>query len=109
MKNYLLRCWGLTFTFKLYLDFDIISNAKTFTRKIAALIRSRKFIAPDVALYLCKSSIRPCMECCCQVWAGTPSCYLELIDKLQKQKCRTIGKSLAASFKPLAHRQNVSS
>ena len=63
----------------------------------------------DVALYLYKSTIRPCMEYCCHVWAGAPSCYLELLDKLQKRICRTVGPSLAASLEPLAHRQNVAS
>ena len=43
------------------------------------------------------------------VWAGAPSCYLELLDKLQKRICRTAGPSLAASFEPLAHRRNVAS
>ena len=47
------------------------------------------------------------MEYCCHVWAVAPSCYLELLDKLQKRICRTVGPSLAASFEPLAHRQNV--
>ena len=47
------------------------------------------------------------MECCCYVWAGNPSCYLELPDKLQKRICRTVGPSLAASLKPLSHRRNV--
>ena len=43
------------------------------------------------------------------VWAGAPSCYLELLDKLQKRICRTVGPSLAASLEPLAHRRNVAS
>ena len=47
------------------------------------------------------------MEYCCHVWAGAPNCYLELLDKLQKRICRTVGPSLAASL--LAHRQNVAS
>ena len=47
------------------------------------------------------------MEYCCHVWAGTPSCYLGLLDKLQKRICRTVGPSLAASLEPLAHRRNV--
>ena len=50
------------------------------------------------------------MEYCCSVWAGAPSapsCYLELLDKLQKQICRTFGPSLACSLEPLAHCQNV--
>ena len=29
------------------------------------------------------------MEYCCRVWAGAPSCYLELLDKLQKPIYRT--------------------
>ena len=66
-----------------------------------------KFLSPEVALYLYKSTIRPCMEYCCHVWAGAPSCYLELLDKLQKQICRTVGPSLAAFAEPLAHHQIV--
>ena len=46
------------------------------------------FLSPEVALYLYKSTIRPCMEYCCHVWTGAPSCYLQLLDKLQKQICR---------------------
>ena len=41
--------------------------------------------------------------------AGAPSCYLELLDKLQKRICRTVGPSLAVSLEPLAHRRNVAS
>ena len=67
------------------------------------------FISPDVALYLYKSIIWPCMEYCCHVWAGAPSCYLELLDELQKWICRIVGSSLATSLEPLAHRQNVAS
>ena len=47
------------------------------------------------------------MEYCCHVWAGAPSCYLELLDKLQKWICRTVGPSLAASLELLAHCRNV--
>ena len=43
------------------------------------------------------------MEYCCHVWAGAPSCYLELLGKLQKQICRTIGPLLAVSLEPLSH------
>ena len=49
------------------------------------------------------------MKYCCHVWAGAPSCYLELLNKLQKRICRTIVHSLAASLEPLAHRRNVAS
>ena len=87
----------------------IVSIAKTAPKKIGALIRSMKFLSPEVALYLYKSTLRPCMEYCCHVWAGAASCYLELLDKLQKRLCRTVGPSLAASLEPLAHRRNVTS
>ena len=49
------------------------------------------------------------MEYCCHVWAGAPSCYLELLDRLQKRICRTVDPSLAASREPLVNRQNVAS
>ena len=35
--------------------------------------------------------------------ACAPSCNLELSDKLQKQICKTVGPSLAASLEPLTH------
>ena len=46
---------------------------------------------------------------CCHVWACAPSYFLELLDKLQKQICRTVGLSPAASLEPLSHHQNVAS
>ena len=39
------------------------------------------------------------------VWAGASSCYLDLLDKLQKRICRIVGPTL----EPLAHRRNVAS
>ena len=99
----------LSFSSKLDWGSYTISIAKTASKKIGALIRSMKFLSPEVVLYLCKSTIRPCIEYCFHVWAGTPSCYLELLDKLQKRICRAIDPSLAASLEPLAHRRNVAS
>ena len=93
---------GLTFSSKLDWGSYIISIAKTAPKKIRALIRSVKFLSPEVALYLYKSIICPCMEYCCHVWATKT-------DMLQKWICRIVGPSLAACFGPLAHRQNVAS
>ena len=73
---------GLTFSSKLDWTTYIISIAKTASKKIGALICSMKFLSPDVAPYLYKSTIHPCMEYCCHVGAGAPSCYLDLFDKL---------------------------
>ena len=97
----------LTFSSKLDWSSYIVSIAKTASKKIGALIRPVKFLSPEVALYFYKSTIQPCMEYCCHVWAGAPSCYLEFLNKLQKLICRTVGVSLAASLEPLAHRANV--
>ena len=98
---------GLTFSSKLDWGSYIISIAKTTSKKIGALIRPMNFLSPEVALYLYKSTIRPCMEYCCHIWAGVPSCYLNLLDKLQKRICRIVGPSPAASLEPLAHHRNV--
>ena len=100
---------GLTFSSKLDWGSYIISIANTAFKKTGALIRSMKFLSPEVALYLYKSTIRLCMEYCCHVWAGARSYYLKLLDKLQKQMCRTTDPSLDASLEPLAHRRNVAS
>ena len=100
---------GLTFPSKLDWGSYIDSVAKTASKKIGALICSMKFLSPEVALYLYQSTIWSCMEHCCHVWAGAPSCYLELLDKLQERICRTVGPSLSASLEPLVHHQNVAS
>ena len=75
--------------------------------KIEALIRSMKFLSPQVAYCLYKSTIRLCMKYCCHVWAGSSSYYLELLDKLRI--CKTVFPSLAASFDLLVYCQNVAS
>ena len=67
-----------------------------------------KLLSPKLAiLHLDKSTIRLSVEYCCHVWAGAPSCYLELIDRLQKRIYMTVGPSRAASIETLPHRWNV--
>ena len=68
-----------------------------------------KFLSCEVVLYLYRSTIHPCMEYYCHVMAGAPSCYLELLDKLQERICMSVGPSLAASLEPLVHHWNVAS
>ena len=75
---------GLTFSSKLDWGSYIISIAKTASKEIGTLIRSIKFLSPEVALYLYKFTIGSCMEFYFHIWAGAMSCYLELLDKLQK-------------------------
>ena len=50
--------------------------------------------------YLLKKSLMENLTFCA---VGAPSCYLELLDKLQKRICRTVVPSLTASIEPLAH------
>ena len=72
----------------LFTKFDwgsyINSIAESASKKIGALIHLLKFLSPEFALYLYEPTIHLCMEYCCHVWAGAPSCYLELLNKLQK-------------------------
>ena len=89
---------GLIFSSKLDWDSYIISIAKTTWKKIGTLIRFMKFLFPEVALYLYKSSIWPCIQYSCHIWADALICYLELLDKLQNPICRTVSPSLATSL-----------
>ena len=98
---------GLNFSSKLDWGSYIISIGKTTYKKIGALIRSMKFTSTEVALHLYKTTIRSCMEYCCHVWAGAPSCYLELLNKLEKRICRAVGPSLSTFLEHLAHRRNI--
>ena len=68
-----------------------------------------EFLSPEVALYLDKSTIQLCMEYCCHIYGGSPGCYLELLDKLQKQICRIVVPSLSASLENLVYPEKVGS
>ena len=70
---------GLTFSYKFDWGSYIVFIAKTASKKIGALIHSMKFLSPEVALYLYKSTIRPCMEYCCHVWADEGLLVLHLL------------------------------
>ena len=99
--------FGLSFHCKLHWGGSYtISIAKTASKKIGTLISSIEFLSPEVALYLYKSTMQPCMEYYCHVWAGAPSCYLGLLDK---GICRTVSPSLAVSLELLAYCWNVAS
>ena len=57
---------------------NIISIAKTASKKIGASIRSNYVSVSLYALYLYKSTLH-----CCHGWAGAPGCHLKMLDKLQ--------------------------
>ena len=89
----------MTFSSKLDWGSYIISIAKNGSKKIGALICSMKFLLR----LLCISIDLPYAH------AYNTSCYLELLDKLQKWICRTVGPSLTTSRELLAHRRNAAS
>ena len=59
----------LSFSSKFDCGFYIISVAKTTSKKIGAFIRSMKFPSLEVAPYVYKCTIRPCVEYCCHLCA----------------------------------------
>ena len=104
-SNHLWRYWAVLFS-KLDWSSYIVSIAKTVSKNIGALIRSMKFLSPEVPPYFYKSTMQPCIDYC-HAWTGDLSCYLDMIHKLQKRICRTVGPTLAASLEPLGYRRNV--
>ena len=98
---------GLSFSCKLDWGPEIVFIAKSESKKTRTLIRSTKFFSPKISLYLYKSTIQLCLEYCCHVWAHASSCYLDMLDKLQKGICRTAGSTLAASAEHFHHPRNV--
>ena len=60
----------LTFFSKLNSDSYIISLAKNGSKKIGAFICSMKFLSPEVALKLYKSTIQSYVEYCCRGWCS---------------------------------------
>ena len=108
-KNHPLRCWG-------WLSLLSWVGALTFS---PLLKLSARKLEPWFALWsflllslFCISINLPYAYYAFAwntVLAGVPSCYLELLDKLQKRICRTVSPSLATSFEPMAHCRNVAS
>ena len=68
-----------------------------------------KFVSPEVVHYLCNSTIYPCMEYCCQVWAGVLKCYFNILKRVQKQVWKVSRLALSDLLEPLAHRCDVTS
>ena len=96
---------GLSFSYNLDWGSYIISIARTTSKKIGALIYSMKFLFPVIALYLNLPFVLVYSFIICRhVCVGAPGCYLEMLDKLKKWVCRTVGPSLVVSPEPLSHR-----
>ena len=92
---------------KLFLAKILKNSNRQILLIIGALIRSMKFISPEIALYLYESTTRPWMDYCCYVWAGAPSCYLELLDSYKTDYAGLSVLHLLLLLNP--HRRNVAS
>ena len=100
---------GLCFSSKLDRVSYIISMANLPPGELEPRFVLWSFFLAEVVLYLYKSTIWPCLEYYCHVLVGAPCCYLNMLDKLQKQIGRIVGPLLAVSIESLAHFQNVAS
>ena len=76
---------GLSSCSKLNWDSYIVSVSKTVSKKILSLIRSVKYLSSEIALYLRRSTMWPCMEYYYHVWSDASSCYIDMLDKRQKR------------------------
>ena len=103
------RLLGMTlssdFSWKSYIE----SSAKSAAMKVGSLLRCKGFLTPETILYLYKSTIRPCIEYCCHLWAGAPATCLSLLDRIQQRICNVIGPNLSSKLDSLSHRRNVAS
>ena len=99
-ENSSFKMLGLTFSSKLDWGSYFISIAKT---------ASKKFFSPEVALHLYKFTMLSCIECCCHTWAGAPSYFLELLDKLQERACVDCWSFTSVYLKPFVDCQKVAS
>ena len=79
---------GLTSFSKL--DWGSYNTVKTASKKIGALICSMKFLSPEFALHLYRSTIQPYMKYCCHVWAD--------VLLVATWNYKAVGPSLAASL-----------
>ena len=61
-KSFFKDALGLYFSFKLKWGSYSISIIKTASKKIGTLIHSMKFLSPETALYLYKSTTQPWIE-----------------------------------------------
>ena len=77
--------------------------------KVGSLLRCKGFLTRETILYLYKSTIRPCIEYCCHLWAGAPASCLSLLDRIQQRICNVVGPNLSSKLDSLSHRRNVAS
>ena len=82
---------GLPFCSKLDGSSYLFASNKTISKKIGVLIRSMKIFPLEISLEV------------------APSCYFDMLGKIQKPLCKFVGQTLAVSLEPLDHFRNADS
>ena len=85
---------GLKFTPDLKWNAYIDSVAKDAARMVGSLYRSMRLLTPESLLYLYKSQIRPRMEYCSHIWAGSSRTILSTLDRVQRRMRGLVGETL---------------
>ena len=83
---------GLTIDSGLTWNEHIHGIAAVASRKLGFLFGVRSYWF-GLALY--KSLVRPHLEYCSHIWAGATDCHLELLNKIQADRCINSGTLLA--------------
>ena len=91
LKSSSFRLLGLPFNSSLSCCQYIEDIAKAASKKIESLYRAKRFLTAESILYLYKSTIRPCLEYCCHIWAGAPITSLNLLDRVQRRLQNLVG------------------
>ena len=91
---------GLTFSSKLDWGSYIISIAITASKKIGALICSRKFLSPEVALYhtALHGILFSCLGLCSQLLLGFVRSDKNLLPVLNPSKCSQLKSSIGVNL-----------
>ena len=83
--------------------------AKNASRRLGILFRARQYFTATQLLILYKSQVRPVMEYCSHIWAGSSACDLAILDRIQSKAVRLINdSSLTCYLQSLSHRRSVS-
>ena len=110
-ENHLLRC-GDSFSLLIVLGLlHCLHCWNCFQKKLESWFILWSFFLLRLLSWLLYKSVRqPCIEYFFHVWSGAPSCYLDMLHKLQKRICRSDSPSLAdeknsnlAELVPLPH------
>ena len=89
-KNYFLRCWGCVLLLNWIGVLLLSLLLKLPPRKLEPWFILWSFFIMRSLCIPINLQFNLAFEYCCYVWAGTPSSYFRILDKLQKWICRVV-------------------